>query len=319
MKELAFWEFALKHLQTGWKLALLAVLQSKGSSPGRQGFKMIISETGEMAGSIGGGIMEYKLVELARNLLAEDQKQPVLKHQVHSKSAAWNRSGMICSGEQTVAILFLNATDLLKLENLVETLQSGKTGILSLTANGLDFNADQDQIQQFTFSAQTQIDWAYTEKMPVRAAVFIIGGGHISLALSRVLQFLYFDIHLFDDRQELNTFDENQFVNSKTVTPYSEIGSFIPEGKQTYVVIMTIGYRTDKEVIIQLLDKDLGYLGLLGSKAKVAEMFNELEQEGFSETELQKVHAPIGIAIKSQTPEEIAISIAAEIIQVKNG
>jgi xanthine dehydrogenase accessory factor len=110
MKDLALWEFIRKQLEKGASAALLAVLQSEGSSPGRQGFKMALANSGEMCGSIGGGIMEHKLVELARKLLTENKPfAPILKKQIHSKAAAQNQSGMICSGEQTVAIYFFAA------------------------------------------------------------------------------------------------------------------------------------------------------------------------------------------------------------------
>src|SRR5690349_20362873 len=112
MKEVAVWEFAMRSLQDGLPVALLVVLESAGSSPGRQGFKMALSGTGEMAGSVGGGIMEHKLVELARNLLAQNSFQPLLKRQIHSKAAPQNQSGMICSGEQTVGIYFFDPTHL---------------------------------------------------------------------------------------------------------------------------------------------------------------------------------------------------------------
>lgn len=317
MKELAVWEFAMRNLQNGDQVALLAVLQSEGSSPGRQGFKMMVSGQ-EMAGSIGGGIMEHKLVELARNLLSQTQNQPVLKKQIHSKEAPQNQSGMICSGEQTVALYFLTQNHLPEIEQLLETLQQREFGLLTLTHEGFLFEKRQAQAEQFTFSVQNHTVWRFTEKMPIKDTIYLIGGGHVSLALSYILQFLNFDIHLFDDRAGLNTFKENQFVTSKTITPYSEIAQLIPEGDQTYVVIMTFGYRTDKEVLKALLGKDFGYLGLLGSKAKIEQLFLELATEGFSAAAIKKVYAPIGLQIKSQTPEEIAISIAAQIIQVKN-
>ena len=316
---MAVWEFTLNELQANRKVAFLAVLQSEGSSPGRQGFKMALSASGEMAGSIGGGIMEHKLVELARNLLAHNQTNPVLKRQVHSKTVAINQSGMICSGEQTVAIYFLDPTAIPDLEKLVTAIKTKTPGSLILTENALSFQAEESQATQFTFSQENDSVWQFTEKIPVRDAVYIVGGGHVSLALSNVLKFLHFDIHLFDDRPDLNTFEENHLATSKTLIPYHEVAGFIPEGNQNYVVIMTIGYRTDKLVLQKLLNRKFAYLGLLGSKAKIAQLFSELKTEGFSETALKNVHAPIGSPIKSKTPEEIAISIAAEIIKVKNG
>ncbi len=315
---MAVWEFALEALKENRKVALLVVLHSQGSSPGRQGFKMVLSETGQMAGSIGGGIMEHKLVELARNLLPVSPDQPILKRQIHSKAAIQNQSGMICSGEQTVALYFLKPFQVPVLESITAALKGHKSGLLLLSDQGLDFLEGRNQETTFTFSVEKDTVWHFSEKIPARKAVYIIGGGHVALALSQVLRMLPFDLHLFDDRPNLNTFTDNPFVHFKTITPYAQIADLIPEGPENFVVIMTIGYRSDKEVIRQLLGRNYGYLGLLGSKAKIAQLFAELKDEGFSETELKKVYAPIGIQIKSQTPEEIAISIAAEIIQVKN-
>jgi xanthine dehydrogenase accessory factor len=81
---------------------------------------------------------------------------------------------------------------------------------------------------------------------------------------------------------------------------------------------MTFGYRTDDIALRALINKKFRYLGVLGSKAKIAKMFSDYKAEGWSEERLSQIHAPIGINIKSQTPEEIAVSIAAEIIKVKN-
>src|SRR5688572_17498126 len=226
---------------------------------------------------------------------------------------------MICSGEQTVAIYFLDQAAIPELEKLICAFKTKCPGLLLLSEKSFSFQENRNEAPQFTFSNLNDSVWQYTEKIPAREAVFIVGGGHVSLALSQVLKFLNFDIHLFDDRPDLNTFEENTFATSKTLIPYSNVADFLPEGNQNYVVIMTIGYRTDKLVLQQLLGRNYGYLGLLGSKAKIAQLFSELKSEGFSETTLTKVNAPVGLPIKSRTPEEIAISIAAEIILVKNG
>ena len=146
----------------------------------------------------------------------------------------------------------------------------------------------------------------------------IIGGGHCSLALSKQMRLLDdFKIHLLDDRNDLNTFIENDFAHVKLTVDYARISDFVPEGNTHYVVIMTVGYRTDDVVLRGLLTKNFKYIGLLGSQAKVDTMFQNLRNEGVGETVLKKIHAPIGLSLKSQTPEEIAVSIAAEIIKVR--
>jgi xanthine dehydrogenase accessory factor len=85
-----------------------------------------------------------------------------------------------------------------------------------------------------------------------------------------------------------------------------------------YVVVMTVGFASDEVVIRQMLDKDLKYFGVLGSRAKMAQLMKNLKGEGHSKEKLDRIRTPIGLPINSQTPEEIAISIAAEIISVKN-
>ena len=103
-KQLAVWQLIHKSLVQNIPVMLLYVLQSKGSSPGRQGFFMAVNKQGEMEGSIGGGIMEHKFVEMAKERLQdsnEKEKETVIKKQFHDKSATKNQSGMICSGEQT--------------------------------------------------------------------------------------------------------------------------------------------------------------------------------------------------------------------------
>ena len=97
MKELVLWRFILDHLQQGNPVVFMCVVESVGSSPGRQGFKMAVTEA-ELCGSIGGGIMEHKFVEAAKEILKEQAQGLVVKKQVHSKNVSTNQSGMICSG-----------------------------------------------------------------------------------------------------------------------------------------------------------------------------------------------------------------------------
>ena len=128
-----------------------------------------------------------------------------------------------------------------------------------------------------------------------------------------------FYIHVFEERNDLNTFVQNDAAHEKTVVDdYTELEKHIPAGANNYVVLMTFGYRSDGIALRAVIHKELKYLGMLGSKAKIKELFAELKQEGIAADKIDKVYAPIGIDIKSQTPEEIAVSIAAEMVKVKN-
>ena len=148
--------------------------------------------------------------------------------------------------------------------------------------------------------------------------VYIIGGGHVGLALSEVLSKLDFELHLLDHRENLNTMEANTFVQSKQVVDFDTIDQYIPEGDAVYVVIMSFGYRTDDIIIRRLLGKKVKYIGMLGSAAKIKTLFQNLEADGFDKKEIDKVYAPIGLDIKSETTQEIAVSIAAQLIQTRN-
>ncbi len=159
--------------------------------------------------------------------------------------------------------------------------------------------------------------WTYTENINPKNQLYIIGAGHVGLATSEIFSKLNFEITMIDDRKDLNTLNNNQFIDNKIITNYESINQFIPEGENTFVAIMTQGFKTDKIVLKKLIDKNVKYLGLLGSKTKLKTMFEVLEKEGISKNLLKKIHAPIGLAINSKTPMEIAVSIAAEVVGVK--
>jgi xanthine dehydrogenase accessory factor len=160
--------------------------------------------------------------------------------------------------------------------------------------------------------------WRYLESLRQSPRLHIIGGGHVSLALSEVMQLLGFYISVYDDRAGLHTLEINSFADEKHVVPYEEIGARLQAGAQDFVVIMTFGYRPDKVVFRQLIGRDFFYLGMLGSEAKIKQLRKELAEEGLDPVSWRRVHAPIGLPIYSKTPYEIAISIAAEIIREQN-
>ena len=128
-----------------------------------------------------------------------------------------------------------------------------------------------------------------------------------------------FYITVFDEREKLYTVERNHYAHEKKIIKeYIELSQLIAPGNNNYVVIMTFGYRSDDIAIRALLNKDFKYFGILGSKNKIKKMFADYRKENIGEDILKKIHAPIGMQIKSETPEEIAISIAAEIIKIKN-
>ena len=324
MKDINLWQCALRSLKSNELVMLLQVVESIGSSPGRQGFRMVVTK-GTLFGSIGGGVMEQKLVKLARTRMAESNSIAFVKKQIHRKNAFHDQSGMICSGEQTVLFYKFKTEDQETLEKTIACLESQNAqnsldteGVLLLTDKGTFQCIEKTNDNPFVF-VKTNESMIYEENLGFKNHLYIIGGGHCSLALSRQMRLLDdLKIHLFDDRDDLNTFLENTFAHIKKTVNYNDISEIIPNGNNIYIVIMTVGYRSDEVVLRGLLHNDFKYMGMLGSQSKVKMMFQNLRNEGVGEAVLKKIHAPIGLPLKSQTPEEIAVSIAAEIIKVKN-
>ena len=359
------WTFIQKKTAAGINIMLLYVLKSEGSSPGRKGFKMAVAADGEICGTIGGGIMEHKLVEKAKSMLQQKELNVLLMQQYHDKEKAGNQSGMICSGSQLNVFVPLICgvshpqrvahpntdlnrvshpigvthpqkhpqngahpnTDLNRvshpigvthpintIETIVKNLNENKSTVIQLSPMGLALSDETAKGLQYN----TDANWLYSEAINQQPVIHIIGGGHVGLALSELMHYLGFYIKLYDDRPELNTIAANTFVHEKHIVNYASIVDHFVNSKNDYVVIMTIGYRTDKIVLKQLIDKSFFYLGLLGSQHKVDTLFKELLKEGITQQLLDKVSSPVGLNINSKTSREIAVSIVAEIIRKKN-
>ena len=304
------WKFIQEKSASGKNVILLFVLKSEGSSPGRQGFKMAVASDGEFSGTIGGGIMEHKLVEKAKTLLQQNDTSVSLQHQYHDKEKTKDQSGMICSGSQLNAFIPLSASD----KETIELIISSAQKFIQLSQNGLELIGEATAGLRYN----TDEDWLYTEDINKQSVIHIIGGGHVGLALSQLMNYLGFYIKLYDDRPELNTIAANSFADEIHIVDYESIASEFNQAENDYLVIMTVGYRTDKTVLKQLISKPFFYIGLLGSDNKIDILLNEMRAENISQQLLKKIHSPIGINILSKTTKEIAVSIAAEIISEKN-
>ena len=303
----------LKKLQDNQNIYLLTVVENIGSSPGRQGFKMFVSEDGTISGSIGGGIMEYQFVEKVKKDLQTNHLEVLFKRQIHQGKAKKNSSGMICSGEQTVVFHPLNSSDIITIKNIIDCLDNNKKGTLELNQEGLFFS---ETILENQFEFQNKEKWTFKEQIGYKEIFYIIGGGHVGLATSQIMHYLGFYVVIFDNRKNLNTLEQNNFAHEKHVVDYQEINKHIEPSN--FVAIMTSKFIDDKYILSQIINKKHRFLGVLGSKVKIKTMFSALQDEGFSKEQLDQVFAPIGYPIKSQTPEEIAISIGAQVVNVKN-
>lgn len=156
----------------------------------------------------------------------------------------------------------------------------------------------------------------FLEPVFVKPRLVIIGGGHVGNALSRLATLLDFRVVVMDTRE----LDPSLFPESAELVRLESYERIPKEwfDARTHAVIMTPSHMGDREALAQLVDMPLAYLGMLGSRRKVQQTFQSLRERGVSEEALARVHTPIGLAIGAETPMEIAVSIAAEIIQVRN-
>lgn len=300
------WQHALQALADGRPTVLVVVVDHAGSVPGTTGATMVVTDDAAV-GTVGGGVAEHDMIDRARRC----HGSPELVTIEHTP----RRSGSLCSGKHTLALIPLIDLDLPSVHAIVTTLESEGTGTVRLSQEGLAYDPDIEEPVRFE---RYDGEWSFVTPIGRLDTLYIVGGGHVSLALSRTMASLPFRVVVLDDRPELPTMVANSFAHETHVIDYREVVHHIPEGERSWVVVMTYGHENDALVLRQLLGKSFRYLGLLGSTAKVDRLFAKFRGDGVSESDLGRMSAPIGVPIGSHTPEEIAISIAAEIIRVRN-
>jgi xanthine dehydrogenase accessory factor len=149
--------------------------------------------------------------------------------------------------------------------------------------------------------------------------LYVFGAGHVSRQIVPLAAHVGFKVVVTDDRQDFA--DAARFPAAREVLhlPYEDVLSGFTVDEASYVVIVTRGHTHDKEVLAQALKTKAKYIGMIGSKRKRNIIYGKLLDEGFTEEDLRRVHSPIGLEIKAETPEEIAVSIVAELIQERAG
>lgn len=304
------WFFLHSKLTQQTPVALLTVLSCDGSTPAKAGANMALSLDQDSVGTIGGGAVEYLLRKETYELLKCSQQA------IHHRSIDSHSIGMLCGGAQDIAIVLLNQQSLQLIEQVLACLQHKQCGILTINAREILFKQN-ETAQSCYFHSQK--DWCYQQNIGELSRAFIVGGGHVSLALSQFLKPLDFHVTVIDSRPGLKLLEDNSAADSKLfIDSYQDIAAYIPGSSQHYVIIMTHTHAADQQVLEILLHKKFAYLGMIGSQHKIEVLFSRLRAKGISEQQLQSVSAPIGLKIPCHSVQEIAISIAAQLIECKN-
>jgi xanthine dehydrogenase accessory factor len=309
-EELPTWALIQQCLQTQVPVALVSVVHSAGSTPRKAGARLAVALDGRSAGTVGGGAVEHRAIMTALERLRDNTGALLLENQTVSDAS----TDILCGGRQSLALYPCQVGDLAAVADIIATLRNHAAGLLQLSPAGIRFTAGHSGAREFQ---QAGADWRYQETLGLYPTAYLIGGGHVSLALSRILATLDFYLIVLDERAELPTLQDNTYVQEKVIVPFTTCHQQIPDGLNHYVLIMTPSHQLDGMLLEQLLDKRLGYLGMLGSRTKVNTILQRLCQR-FPAASLDRVHAPAGLPIHSHTPAEIAVSIAAELIEVRH-
>ena len=158
----------------------------------------------------------------------------------------------------------------------------------------------------------------FIEPVNVPPLLYIFGAGHVALPLARMANQVGFAFIIVEDRGEFATRDRFPDAQEILVGKPDEMARQIPFSENDYIAIVSRSHEIDYQVLHAVIHKPFRYLGLIGSKTKRQQIFSRLREEGVTAELINKIHTPIGLDIHAESPEEIAVSIVAELIKIKN-
>lgn len=317
-----------RQLSAGSDLVLVTVIAASGATPRGAGARMLVDKTGRICGTIGGGAVEYRAIQIAQTVL---QNRSSAQHNFSLTRDDVQDLGMICGGAVQVFFHYLPAEDdeiLALVHNADQRLSLGENLWL------LSDLSEQGKLSVFGAPDAPAYLLPYLKRKPTRildansdlfieqigfsSRVYIFGGGHVAQELVPVLSHIGFRCIVMDDRPEFT--DPALFPAAEQVllVNFSKINDFITINEDDYACVMTRGHAYDTVIQAQILRSHPCYIGVIGSAAKAAGVRNALiEEYGFTDADVDRITTPIGLKIGAQTPQEIAISIAAQMIAVR--
>lgn len=316
----------LERCKRGQATQLVTVVAEMGSAPRHAGASMVVGEDGRLGGTIGGGVLEYSAVQSAQSLLATGQGG-LRKYQL-------TRIGMVCGGNVDLLFTYIYPSEVNQstLTVACDHSEKHKTGWLMLPYTGVEFGFYSREEGLFGLSpafvperrgeqyypagkTETPAGTCYIQKLMNSGRIYVFGGGHIAQALIPLLEQLNFRCTVTDDRAEYSTRELFPCAEEVHTLDYVNLADEITIQPQDCIVIITRGHKCDYEVLRFALRTSAYYIGVAGSRTKIATLTAAIKADGFNEHDIARITAPIGIKIKSETPAEIAVSIAAQLIE----
>ncbi len=342
----------LEELKKNRALVLTTLLSNKGSVPQVPGASALFSKGRLLAGTLGGGVLEGDATTRSASI-SQDHNSQLYEYDLDGDITSVE--GAICGGS---ALLLMDADPKQNMEaftQLNNSLSKGQPGILTTLIRGNDtlsierhwFEQGQsgsetisERLKEFRedfareipdkmssslenntciYLEESESISVFLEPVFPLPKLYIAGAGHIGRALAHMGSLLDFEVTVIDDRPEYANPENIPDADHIIVSPIGKAIQKVPKTASTYIVIVTRGHQDDGEALKACIDADIPYIGMIGSKKKIALMRNIFLEQGWAtEDQLKRVHAPVGLEIGSKTVQEIAVSISAQLVQVRN-
>ncbi len=315
-------------------VALATLLDTKGSVPQVRGATALFSDVGLIAGTLGGGVLEAdasnRAIEIIKHC-SSDIYEFDLNAEITSKEAA------ICGGSAIILIDACLEESRKVFQAMEKSIQSGQSGVLLTSISRQKgmiierqwFESASGDYRQEMLQCLDDRQCLYIEASDETALFFeaifplpgliIAGAGHIGRALAHLANLLDFEVTVIDDRSEYANSHNIPDADHLVVDNIGKALRGMTRSPDTYIVIVTRGHKDDGEALRACLDADVAYIGMIGSKRKIRLMRDEFISQGWAtESQLDRVYAPVGLEIGSKTVQEIAISICAQLVQIRH-
>ncbi len=324
-------------IERGEDTVLASIVGDSGSAPRGPGAHMLVGKEGRRYGTVGGGAVEYQSILTAQEALKAGRS---LTHAFRLNTNDVEDIGMICGGNVIIYFHYISAEDqamhrlcatALQLmqkdgdvwmlyefapdDSCAMGLYHQETGLLGLDLPEAALPGLGGAARRFSLEGRH----FYSEPINLAGRVLVFGGGHVSQELVPLLAHLGFRCVVIDDRPEFTQPELFPGVFQTFCREFDDVDAFLQIGVNDYIVIMTRGHAHDYELQYQALLKDTAYVGVIGSRAKIKIATEKLLKDGIPKEKIDFVHWPIGLDILAETPAEIAVSVAGELIRVRAG
>lgn len=340
-----------KILEKREKVALATLISRVGSAPRTIGAKYLIRSDGTSSGSIGGGCVEAEVWQEAQRVMEKGERR-ILHFDLTAEQLA--EGGLICGGNIDIFLEPLQGEFLAIYQEAAKVRQGGGSAILAtpisvgeplprgggskvllktsgekvgFLSEGVELEnkilkegellLKEKKLKVMVLSSEDRKMEILLEPIFSEPTVYIFGGGHISEQLAPLAKKVHFKVVIIDDREMFANRTRFPEADEVIVSEFEKSFNQLNIGETSYIVIVTRGHLYDGFVLKQAVKTKACYIGMIGSKKKIRTLYQNLIEEGIAKDALARVHAPIGIDINSETPEEIAVSIVAELIKVR--